>query len=160
MKVTHEPSKPGVKATTLKMEDEGSYPAGLDEPCRGRKGRRVGDHFGLTNFGANLTELSPGAWSAQRHWHSHEDELIYVISGELCLLTDSSEQVLTAGMVVGFAAGVEDGHHLVNRSDAVAVYLEIGDRRAADECHYPDVDLFYAATGDGHKFLHKNGKPY
>lgn len=158
--MTRRKSKPGIDPTNVEYANEGSYPAGLDKPCAGRKSRRIGEHFGLTNFGANLAELQPGAWSSQRHWHSHEDELVYVISGELRLVSDAGEQVLATGMVAGFAAAVEDGHHLVNRSDEVAVYLEIGDRRPMDNCHYPDIDLFLAATANGHEFRRKDGEPY
>ena len=110
----------------------------------------------LGDYGVNLVELAPGAWSAQRHWHSHEDEFIYVVRGELSLVTDAGEQTLGTGMAAGFPAGENDGHHLVNRGDEPAVYLEIGDRIAEDECHYPDIDLFLT----GGAFVHKNGEPY
>ena len=117
--------------------------------------------FGLKNYGVNLVDLEPGGWSSQRHWHTHEDEFVYVVSGELTLVTDDGEQVLTPGMVVGFPAGKSNGHHLVNKSDAVASFLEIGDRIAEDEVYYPDIDLQLVADGKGERvFTHRDGTPY
>lgn len=128
-----------------------------------RKLRRdpSGHLFGLTNYGVNLVELSPGSWSAQRHWHTREDELIYVLSGELTLVSNEGEQILKPGMVAGFPAGVSNGHHLMNTGDSDASYLEIGDRIAEDEAFYPDVDLQLVADGKGgHVFTHRDGTPY
>jgi len=128
-----------------------------------RKLRRdpSGHLFGLTNYGVNLVELSPGSWSAQRHWHTREDELIYVLSGELTLVSNEGEQILKPGMVAGFPAGVSNGHHLMNTGDSDALYLEIGDRIAEDEAFYPDVDLQLVADGKGgHVFTHRDGTPY
>ena len=133
-----------------------SYPGPFKSEVAERTQTTLGDAFGLTNFGVNLTELAPGAWSAQRHWHSHEDEFVYIVSGELTLVSDAGEELLAAGMVAGFPAGKSDGHHLVNRSALPATYLEIGDRRAQDECHYPDIDLLLS----GGSFKHKDGTPY
>lgn len=149
-------SKKAIDPKVLPTDTETSYPAQFRSEVAGRTKKVLGDAFGLTQYGVNLVELPPGAWSAQRHWHSHEDEFVYVVEGELTLVTDAGEQVLNAGMVVGFPAGDSNGHHLVNRSTQPARYLEIGDRNTLDECHYPDIDLFLS----GGAFIHKNGKPY
>jgi uncharacterized cupin superfamily protein len=135
--------------------------SGYPEHLRGasaRKGkRRIGNELGLTHFGVNLVSLEPGGWSSQRHWHTRQDEFVYVLQGEVTLVTDAGEQTLRAGVAAGFPAGSGDGHHLQNRTGAAALYLEVGDRPADDEVHYPDVDLFIA--GDG-VFRHKSGEPY
>ncbi len=138
-----------------------SYPAPFRKEVKSRTKRSLGDLFGLKNYGVNLVDLEPGSWSAQRHWHTREDEFVYVVSGELTLVTDEGEQVLTPGMVAGFPAGDANGHHLVNKSDAVATYLEIGDRIAADEVFYPDIDLQLVSDGKGsHLFTQRDGTPY
>jgi len=141
---------------------EGSgYPAPYENPCVDRSKVALGDAGGLTQYGVNLVTLRPGAWSAQRHWHSHEDEFVWIVSGELVLVSDAGETVLTAGMAATSKAGVADGHHLVNRSDADAVYLEVGTRDPADVCSYPDVDLHLEPDGaGGHRFVTKSGEPY
>lgn len=137
-----------------------TYPDEFAGPVRRRYKRAIGDHFGLTGYGVNLVELEPGAWSAQRHWHTHEDELVFVVSGELVLVSNGGEQVLSAGMVAGFKAGVEDGHHLINRSNSPASYLEIGDRHDEDEVFYPDIDLELRRDGkNGHVFTRRDGTP-
>ncbi len=138
------------------------YPAPFDEPCRGRSWIALGDAAGLTQFGVNLVHLAPGAWSSQRHWHSHEDELVYVLEGEVVLVTDAGEEVLRAGDSAGFKAGVRDGHHLQNRSPAEAVLLVVGSRVDEDHGEYPDIDLKFAAGrySGGGGYLHKDGTPY
>jgi len=148
---------PALDPATVDELTGSGYPPPLDAPCRGRAKRALGDALGLTHFGVNLRRLGPGAWSAQRHWHTHEDEFVYVLEGEVTLVTDAGEQVLGPGMAAGFKAGVADGHHLVNRTDHPAVYLEVGDRSKDDEVHYPDVDLFVAR---GRRMCHRNGEPY
>jgi uncharacterized cupin superfamily protein len=135
------------------------YPAPFDRPCAGRFRRCLGDAAGLTQFGVNLTRLPAGTWSSQRHWHSAEDEFVYVLQGELVLVTDCGEEILRAGECGGFPAGVADGHHLQNRSSADALYLEIGSRRPADdETTYPDIDLKAPKGSDG--YSHRNGERY
>jgi uncharacterized cupin superfamily protein len=136
------------------------YPAPFHGPCREREWRQLGDEVGLTQFGVNLTTLPPGAWSSQRHWHTCEDEFVYVLEGELVLITDDGEQLLTPGMAAGFPAGNRDGHHLVNRSTQPARFIEIGTRAEAEEGEYSDIDMKFA-YGEGYlHFLHKNGDPY
>jgi uncharacterized cupin superfamily protein len=136
------------------------YPEPFKSRVAARRKQRLGDALGLKNFGVNLTTIPPGAISALRHWHSHEDEFIYVVSGELTLVTDGGEQRLAPGMCAGFPAGKADGHCLVNRTDRDAVYLEVGDRRPQDAVTYPDDDLAGQATPQGRRFTHKNGTPY
>jgi uncharacterized cupin superfamily protein len=135
------------------------YPAPFDEPCRERKRRRLGDAARLAQFGVNLLELPPGVWSSQRHWHSAEDEFVYVLEGEVVLVTDAGEEVLRSGDCAGFKAGDPDGHQLQNRSAATAVVLEVGTRDPEhDAVDYPDIDL--AIRAGGRQFVHKSGKPY
>ena len=119
------------------------YPPPHDVPCRQRSRRRLSDAFGLTQFGFNLLELPPGAWSSHRHWHERQDEMIYVLEGEVTMVTDAGETVLTAGMFAGFRAGTPDGHHLINKSNAVARVLEMGTRTAEETAHYVDIDMMY-----------------
>ena len=138
-----------------------SYPEPYADDCSRREKRALGDIAGLTQYGVNHVILSPGCWSSQRHWHSHDDEFVYVLSGELVLVTDAGEELMTAGMAAGFPGGAKDGHHLVNRSGEDAVYLEIGSRNDDDFCSYPDIDLHQEADGKGDfRFVHKDGRPY
>jgi uncharacterized cupin superfamily protein len=134
------------------------YPPPYDEPCRARVRHALGDAAGLTQFGVNLMRLFPGAWSSQRHWHRAEDEFVWVVEGEVVLVTDAGEEVLRAGDCAGFKAGATDGHHLQNRSDKDALVLEIGSRREDEESvAYPDIDLRWeAALG----YTRKDGTPY
>jgi uncharacterized cupin superfamily protein len=135
------------------------YPPPFDTPCSRRVRRRLGDVAGLTDFGVNLLRLPPGSWSSQRHWHSAEDEFVYVLEGEVVLVTDAGDEVLRPGDCAGFKAGVQDGHHLQNRSTADAVVLEIGSRKTAeDEGDYPDIDLRFLKGDAG--YAHKDGTPY
>jgi uncharacterized cupin superfamily protein len=136
------------------------YPPVFAARMGGREKRPLGDLFGLRNFGVNLTRLSPGACSALRHAHTHQDEFIYVLEGAPTLITDAGEQTLSVGMCAGFKAGSGDAHQLVNRSDADAVYLEIGDRSPGDAVTYPDDDLQAALIDGAWRFSHKDGSPY
>jgi uncharacterized cupin superfamily protein len=135
------------------------YPPPYDAPCLGRKRWKLGDAAGLTQFGVNLLRLPDGQWSAQRHWHAHEDEFVYVLEGEVVMVTDAGEELLRAGDCAGFKAGRPDGHHFQNRSGAQAVLLEIGSRRpGGDGADYPDIDLILAVGAKA--YTHKNGAPY
>lgn len=136
------------------------YPSPFKEAVLGRAKRALGDALGLRHFGVNLVRLPPGLWSSQRHWHANEDELVYVLEGEVVLVTDAGEQVLRAGMVAGFPAGRPDGHHLINRSDRDALYLEIGNRAEEDHAVFPDVDMEIRRKGGAVALLHKDGTPY
>jgi uncharacterized cupin superfamily protein len=133
-----------------------SYPAPHDRPTAERQRQKLGDAGGLTDFGVNLMHLPPGAWSSQRHWHTHEDEMVYILEGEVVLVEDEGETVLRPGDCATFAKGSRNGHHLINRSDAVARFLEIGSRSELDECEYPDIDLRATKAG----YQHKDGTPY
>ena len=117
------------------------YPPPYDAALAGRAKRVLGDAFNLTQFGVNLTVLAPGASSAHRHWHESEDEFVYVLDGEVTLVDDAGEHLLTPGMCVGFKAAVPNGHKLVNKSSAPATYLEIGTRAEGDRAHYPEADM-------------------
>ncbi len=159
--MSEKPTPPALDPASLPARTGSSYPEPWGSASGAREKRALGDALGLSAFGVNLVRLPPGAPSSQRHWHSHEDEFVYVLEGEVTLITDAGEQVLTPGMTAGFPAGKEDGHHMVNRSDDWAVYLEVGNRSPQDACHYPDIDLHLPAAPDGkYRFTHKNGEPY
>jgi uncharacterized cupin superfamily protein len=157
----HELHPPALQPRTLPERRGSSYPKPFRAQVEERVKRALGDAAGLSQFGVNLVELPPGCWSAQRHWHTHEDEFVYVLDGELALVTEAGEQVLRAGMAAGFPAGKPDGHHLINRSDRTATYLEVGTRREdVDEVDYPDIDMAIRQTPDGQRFVTKTGEPY
>lgn len=148
-----------VDATTLPVETGSGYPAPYDEPCRERQRQVLGDVFGLNDFGVNYMTLPPGAWSSQRHWHSLEDEFVYVLAGTATLVTDDGETQLTPGMCAGFPAGDANGHHLVNKSGEPVVYLEIGTRNADDDGFYSDIDMQILKRAKGGDFTRKDGSP-
>jgi uncharacterized cupin superfamily protein len=133
------------------------YPSPFDEPCRARQRTRLGDAAGLTQFGVNLLRLPPGSWSSQRHWHTGEDEFVYVLSGEVTLVTDAGEEVLRAGDAAGFKANDDDGHCLQNRSGQDAVVLEIGSRVKESMAHYSEIDMLAQPGG---AYTHRDGTPY
>jgi uncharacterized cupin superfamily protein len=154
-------TSPALDPQTVPPRRGSSYPEPFRAAVEGRAKHALGDATGLTQFGVNLVELPPGCWSAQRHWHTHEDEFVYVLGGELTLVTDAGEQVLRAGMAAGFPAGTPDGHHLINRTDRPAVYLEVGARREdLDEVDYPDIDMAVRQGPHGQHFVKKTGEPY
>jgi uncharacterized cupin superfamily protein len=137
-----------------------NYPEPFFSRMKGRLKRPLGDLFGLTNFGVNLTTLSPGAVSALRHAHSKQDEFIYILRGDPTLVTDEGRTRLSPGMCAGFKAGTGNGHHLVNETGADVVYLEAGDRTPGDEGSYPDDDLKAKLVDGRWAFVHKDGRPY
>lgn len=152
---------PALDPTTVPPRSTSGYPEPFRSRVLPREKRALGDPLGLTRIGVNLTTLPAGKESSMRHYHTHEDELVFVLEGELVLCTDAGEQILTAGMCAGFPAGSKDGHHLVNRSDRPARYLEISNRDPEDSAEYPDVDLAYHKGPDGRGvFTHKDGTPY
>ncbi|MNT18270.1 Cupin domain protein [compost metagenome] len=135
------------------------YPEEFAAPCKSRRRWRLGDAVGLNQFGVNLLRLPAGAWSSQRHWHSAEDEFVWVVEGEVVLIEEDGETVLVAGDCAGFKAGVENGHRIENRSDRDAVLLEVGSRRPADDaCDYPDIDMILPKGAD--RYFHRDGTPY
>ena len=154
------PKPPALDPKTVEPRVGSSYPEPFAALCAAREKRALGDPLGLRNFGVNLVRLAPGAASAQRHWHSREDEFVYVLDGELVLVTDGGEQTLTAGMAAGFPANAPDGHQLINRSSVDATYLEVGDRREGDEVDYPDIDMQARWVDGGRRFVRKDGTPY
>lgn len=137
-----------------------NYPEQFKPLVAGRIKKRLGDAAGLKNFGVNLVKLEPRSCSALRHWHTLQDEFIYILEGEVTLVTNAGEQILKPGMAAGFPAGEENGHHLINRSNAVVVYLEIGDRTRNDTVIYPDDDLIAKDNSGVWVFAHKDGSPY
>ena len=134
------------------------YPPPFDTLSAERIRQRLGNAGGLADFGINLMRLPPGNWSSQRHWHSHEDEFVYVLEGELTLIEDGGETVLRAGDCAAFPKNSGNGHHLINRSNTVAVYLEAGSRQPDDMTTCSDIDM-KSANSDG-RFVHKDGTPY
>lgn len=151
---------PAMDPATVEPSVGTNYPDQFKPSVAGRGKRKLGDALGLKNFGVNLTTLKPGAHSALRHWHAKQDEFVYVVSGELVLITDAGEQLLTVGAAAGFPAGKADGHCLANRSTADAVYLEVGDRTPGDAGNYPDDDLVARSIDGAWKFFRKDGTPY
>jgi len=153
MAVIRDPSKVEGRRGTI-------YPAEFAAGFEGRIKRALGNAGGLTQFGVNLTTLEPGAASAHRHWHAREDEFIYVVDGELTLITDAGEELLGPGMAAAFPAGEANGHQLLNKSAHPASYLEIGTRSAEEDAEYPDIDLRLQKRAGKVVFLHKSGEPY
>ncbi len=149
-----------IDLANTKVIKRSRYPSPFDKPCLERARQRLGDAAGLTRFGVNLLRLPPGAWSSQRHWHSHQDEFVFVVEGEVVLVTDAGEEILKTGDSAGFKAGDPDGHHLINRSGEDAAVLEIGDRAEVDKdgTVYPDIDMIHRGGEPGYR--HRDGAPY
>ena len=149
---------PKLDLTSIPERKGSSYPAAFAQKTANRVRQRLGDAGGLTQFGVNLLQLPPGAWSSQRHWHSAEDEFVYVISGEVALITDQGEAILRAGDCAAFPKDTPDGHHLVNKSGSTAVCLEIGTRVPGDCTVYSDIDMVIDKKVGS--FTHRDGTPY
>ena len=149
---------PKIDLSAVTVHKGSGYPAPLAAPCAARTRRRLGDAGGLRDFGVNLMTLPPGGWSSQRHWHSHEDEFVYVLEGELMLVEDDGATLLRAGECAAFPKGTGNGHHLRNQSTETAVYLEVGSRHPDDLTTCSDVDMM-SSNADG-RFVHKDGTPY
>jgi uncharacterized cupin superfamily protein len=151
---------PKIVIPNIKTESSTGYPAPDRDAVAGRSRQRLGNVVGLDQFGVNLTRLKPGAQSSQRHWHETEDELVYVLEGELVLCENDGETVLKPGDAAGWKAGVANGHCLVNRSSRDAVYLEIGSRKPHDRVEYPDIDMLFRKDESGVHYTHKSGEPH
>jgi uncharacterized cupin superfamily protein len=153
---------PAVDPATLDVRNSSGYPEPYRSRCLPREKRALGDPLGLTQIGVNLTTLMPGKESSMRHWHTHEDELIYVLEGEVTLVTDDGEQLLTPGTYCGFPAGTQLGHQLINKSDRPARYLEVSNRHPEDSATYTDpaVDMAYKKVDGKNVFTHRDGRPY
>lgn len=136
------------------------YPTPFDRPCRSRKRLKLGDAAGLGQFGVNLLTLPPGAWSSQRHWHTESDEFVYVLSGEIVLVTNGCEEPLHTGDAAGFKAGDHNGHSLQNRSTREAIVLEVGTRAENDTGYYSDIDMLAPAGGKPAIYTRRDGTPY
>ena len=149
---------PKIDVKNVPVRKGSGYPAPFHEKSKERTKQALGDVVGLSDFGVNLTRLPPGEWSSQRHWHTAEDELVYVLSGKLTLVTDDGEEILRAGDVAAFAKNAPNGHVFINRSNAVATYLEVGTRSDDDICTYPDIDMVIDSKLGW--YTHKDGKPY
>ncbi len=146
---------PKLDLTAIATQIGTDYPAPYDEPIVQRRRQRLGDAGGLTQFGVNRVELPPGCWSGQRHWHAMEDEFVYVIAGQVVLLTNQGEEVLSAGDCAAFPANTPNAHHLINRGSVTAVCLEVGTRSAQDRVVYADIDMVYDAKADA--YFRKDG---
>lgn len=151
---------PAHDAMTIEPVRGSDYPHPFGAAVAARERRRLGEAFGLKNFGVNLLRIPPGCASSQRHWHKQQDEFVYVVAGELVLITDAGEQRLTAGMAAGFPAGRPDGHQLVNRSERDAFVIEVGDRTAGDEVDYSDIDMMVRWVGGEERYVHRDGTLY
>ena len=149
---------PKINIESISAKIGSDYPAPFDKPCATRQRKALGDAGGLSDFGVNLMTLPPGVWSSQRHWHSHEDEYVYVVEGEVKLIEDNSETILRAGDCAAFPKNSNNGHHIINESSTMAVLLEVGSRHRVDITTYSDIDM---KTGIGFGgYLHKGGAPY
>ena len=151
---------PKIDIAKIPIDTRTGYPPPLDRVVLGRERKRLGNAVGLDQFGVNLTTLKPGAASALRHWHEKEDELVYMLEGEVVLVENEGETVLKPGDAAGFKANTPNGHHLVNRSNRDAVFLEIGTRSKHERGEYPDVDLLVIRDEKGARYTHKDGRPY
>lgn len=137
------------------------YPEPFRQAQRNRAYRLLGDHAGLTNYGVNLVRVMPGGQSSARHSHSKQDEFVYILEGELVLVTDAGRETVGPGTCVGFPAGTGDCHHFLNETNAHAAFLVVGDRTRGDEVTYGDIDLHWGKGPDGAKgYFHKDGTPY
>ncbi len=152
MAVIHDPMRVPPRTGTI-------YPKPHDEGFDGRLKRALTDRLRLTQFGVNLTTLEPGAKSSHRHWHAQEDEFIYMLEGELELITKDGEQLLRTSMAAAFPAGDKNGHQLVNKSRFRATYLEVGTRSPDEDITYPDIDLRAERRGGRFRFFRKSGEP-
>jgi uncharacterized cupin superfamily protein len=136
------------------------YPSPFDEPCQQRSNRNLARASGLSKIGVQLFTLPPGAWSSQRHWHTHEDELVYVLEGEPTLITDEGEVTLQPGDFVGFGAGLANGHHVVNRGNSEARFLAVSNQDSLDDASYSDMDMQIHSRASGGRYTNKKEKPY
>lgn len=155
-------SKPALDPSSLVPRTTSLYPEPYRSRVLPREKRGLGAALGLNHLGINQTTLPPGKESSMRHYHTREDEFIYVLQGEVVLCTDDGEQLLTAGMCAGFPAGVTQGHQLVNRSSAPAVYLEVSNKEDSDAAHYtdPEVDMLWSPPHAPRCITHRDGSPY
>jgi uncharacterized cupin superfamily protein len=150
---------PKIDIENVPLDTRTGYPPPYSKLVAGRSRKRIGRAAGLDQFGVNVTRLTAGAASALRHWHDNEDELVYVLEGEVTLVEDDGETILKPGDAAGFKAGVANGHHLINRADRDAVYLEIGTRAKDERVHYSDLDLIADRDETGARYKRRDGTP-
>jgi uncharacterized cupin superfamily protein len=151
---------PALDPSTLTPRTTSGYPEEFRSRVTPREKRALGDALGLTQFGVNLTTLFPGKQSSLRHYHAKEEEFVYILEGEVVLVTDEGEQTLTPGMCAGFPAGTTNGHHMINRSDRPARYIEVGTRHPQDSAKYSDEDLAVAKNAEGQwGYTRRDGSP-
>jgi uncharacterized cupin superfamily protein len=151
---------PKIDIAKVPVDSRTNYPEPFNRAVEGRLRRRLGNAAGLDQFGVNLTTLKPGSATALRHWHEKEDELVYILEGEVVLIEDAGETLLKRGDAAGFKANVRNGHHLVNKSKSDAVLLEIGTRSKNERAEYADINMQVIRDESGFRYLHKDGKPY
>ena len=151
---------PRIDIAKVPIDTVNNYPDPFWKPIVGRERKRLGNAVGLTQFGVNICTLKPGAASSQRHWHENEDELVYVLAGEVVLVEDGGETVLKPGEAAAWKAGVENGHCLINRSNSDAVFIEVGTRAQSERAHYSDIDMQVVRDASGFCYQHRNGEPY
>jgi len=151
---------PKIDIDKIPIDTVTGYPAPFNKAVEGRSRKRLARFAGLAQFGVNICTLKPGAASSQRHWHEKEDELVYVLEGEVVLCEDSGETVLRPGDAAAWKAGVANGHRLINRSDRDTVFIEVGTRALADRAYYSDIDMMVARDEKGARYSKKNGEPY
>ncbi len=159
--MTQQPAPIAITAADAPLRSKRSnYPEPFASRMVGRDKRPLGDLFGLSNFGVNLTRLAPQGSSALRHAHTKQDEFVYILQGHPTLYTDEGATALSPGMCAGFKAGTGNAHRLVNETTQDVVYLEMGDRVLGDEASYPDDDLKALVVNGQWEYLHKDGTPY
>jgi uncharacterized cupin superfamily protein len=151
---------PKIDIGALPLDTATNYPAPFNKAVEGRARKRFGPAAGLTQFGVNICTLKPGAASSQRHWHANEDELVYVLEGEVVLCEDGGETLLKPGDAAAWQAGVANGHCLINRSERDAIFLEVGSRAANETATYSDIDMLFKRDGSNRKYTRKSGEPY
>jgi len=151
---------PKIDIGKIALDAATNYPPPFNKAVEGRARKRLGRAAGLSQFGVNLCTLKPGAASSQRHWHEHEDELVYVLEGEVVLVEDGGETLLKAGDAAAWKAGVANGHCLINRSSRDAVFIEVGSRAPTERAHYSDIDMMVIRDGKDFRYTRKNGEPY
>jgi len=151
---------PKIDIDKISVDTSTGYPSPFNKVVEGRSRKRLGRAAGLTHFGVNICTLKPGAASSQRHWHENEDELVYVLEGEVVLHEDGGETVLKPGDAAAWKAGVQNGHCLINRSDRDAVFIEVGTRASTERAHYSEIDMIVVRDEKGARYTKKNGEPY
>ncbi|MGB6349146.1 MAG: cupin domain-containing protein [Pseudolabrys sp.] len=151
---------PKIDIEKIAIDTATGYPPPFNKAVEGRSRKRIGREAGLTHFGVNICTLKPGAASSQRHWHENEDELVYVLQGEVVLREDSGETVLKPGDAAAWKAGVPNGHCLINRSDRDAVFIEVGTRATSERAYYSEIDMMVVRDEKGARYTKKNGELY